>query len=261
MSIPACAQANVNSLFDDPVSSGRGNCPLVQHICDMSTLLADCRAARFGHWGVVTMAAMVANALFEKATVFIRSDDGVLEVEPSLVTETLLASANPWRTFRSYRGLRHYSGSYYSMTDRRPVIYESRLELARALLADFSLEVHRICAQLCLLRTRVNGRLRRHTPDFMFFGSAGLTLSVVKPAYLLDDPKVAATIAWVRGIAEDAGWVRPASVRICGPSLASRMCAPLAVEESKSQPRALSCMRASLQSLSVASAIEHFLST
>ena len=84
------------------------------------------------------MPTMVANALHDKAMVFIRSQDGVLEVEPGLVTESLLSSAEPWRTFRSYRGQRHYSGSYYSMTDGRHVIYESRLELARALLADFS---------------------------------------------------------------------------------------------------------------------------
>jgi hypothetical protein len=152
------------------------------------------------------MAVITANALHDKATVFIRSQDEVLEVEPGLVTESLLSSAEPWRIFRSYRGQRHYSGSYYSITDGRHVIYESRLELARALLADFSQKVHRICAQPCALRTRVDGRLRRHIPDFMFFGSAGLTLSVVKPAILLDDPKVAATIGWVRGLAEDAGW-------------------------------------------------------
>jgi hypothetical protein len=100
----------------------------------------------FGVWGVVVMAAIVANALHDKATVFIRSRDEVLEVEPGLVTESLLSSAEPYRIFRSYRGQRHYSGSYYSMTDGRHVIYESRLELARALLADFSPEVHRICA-------------------------------------------------------------------------------------------------------------------
>ncbi|WIM89758.1 TnsA-like heteromeric transposase endonuclease subunit [Candidatus Mycobacterium wuenschmannii] len=152
------------------------------------------------------MAALVANALFDKATAFVRGPDGVLEVDPSCLTETLLSAASPWRTFRSYKGKMHYSGSYYSITDGGAIIYESRLELARAMLADFSPEVRRICAQPCSLRTRVDGRLTRHTPDFIFFGTKGLTLCVVKPASLLDEPKIAATIAWVRGIAEDTGW-------------------------------------------------------
>lgn len=41
-----------------------------------------------------------------------------------------LASASPWRTFRWYRGQKHYSGFYWSATMRDHVVYESRLELA-----------------------------------------------------------------------------------------------------------------------------------
>ena len=40
----------------------------------------------------------------------------------------------------------------------------------------------------------------------MLFGSTGLTLSVVKPAIFLGEPKIAKTIAWVRDVAEDEGW-------------------------------------------------------
>jgi hypothetical protein len=36
-----------------------------------------------------------------------------------------LRSAAPWRTFRSYKGQRHYSGSFWSLTERDLVIYES----------------------------------------------------------------------------------------------------------------------------------------
>lgn len=43
----------------------------------------------------------------------------------------LLGSASPWRTFRWYRGQKHFSGSYWSATTQSHVIYESRLELAR----------------------------------------------------------------------------------------------------------------------------------
>jgi hypothetical protein len=40
------------------------------------------------------------------------------------------------REFRSYRGQRHYSGWYWLATTGGHVAYESRLELARILLAD-----------------------------------------------------------------------------------------------------------------------------
>ena len=53
------------------------------------------------------------------------------------VSPAALLLAAPWRTFRWYFGQRHYSGTYWSATQRDHVIYESRLELANLLLADF----------------------------------------------------------------------------------------------------------------------------
>jgi hypothetical protein len=58
-----------------------------------------------------------------------------------------LLIAAPWRTFRWYEGHRHYSGQYWSATERSLVIYESRMELAALLLADFDTAVERIVAQ------------------------------------------------------------------------------------------------------------------
>ena len=43
----------------------------------------------------------------------------------------------PVREFRSYKGRQHYSGWYWSSSLGRLVVYESRLELARIMLADF----------------------------------------------------------------------------------------------------------------------------
>ena len=60
---------------------------------------------------------------------------------------TALFRAAPWRTFRWYFGQRHYSGTYWSATERDHVIYESRLELANLILADFDPTVHHIVAQ------------------------------------------------------------------------------------------------------------------
>ena len=58
-------------------------------------------------------------------------------------------------------------GSYWSATEGRHVIYESRLELARLLFADFAdfdRSVHRICAQPFLLVTRSHGRMMKIIP-------------------------------------------------------------------------------------------------
>ena len=55
-------------------------------------------------------------------------------------------------------------GSNWSATEGRHVIYESRLELARLLFADFDRSVHRICAQPFLLVTRPHGRMMKIIP-------------------------------------------------------------------------------------------------
>lgn len=52
-----------------------------------------------------------------------------------------LATARPVREFRSFRGQRFYPGWYWSATVGHHVVYESRLELARLLLADHAPQV------------------------------------------------------------------------------------------------------------------------
>jgi hypothetical protein len=51
------------------------------------------------------------------------------------------------RDFRSYKDGQHDSGRYWSATLGRLVVYESRLELARIMLADFDRSVVDIAAQ------------------------------------------------------------------------------------------------------------------
>jgi hypothetical protein len=78
-----------------------------------------------------------------------------------LATTEVLASAAPWRTFRWHKGQRHYSGTYWSATERDHVIYESRLELARLLFADFDTSVRCIGKAKglrCHPRTRIGGQ-------------------------------------------------------------------------------------------------------
>ena len=73
------------------------------------------------------------------ARVFLRDADTLEEhsIDWAVATGSLLAQAAPWRTFRWYMDQRHYSGVYLAATEGRHVIYESRLELARLLFADF----------------------------------------------------------------------------------------------------------------------------
>ena len=87
------------------------------------------------------------------------------------------------------------------------VIYESRLELARLLLADYDRDVVAIAAQPFLIRAQVNGKVRRHVPDFLLL-RADATVQVVnvKPASRLADPKVAEALAWPGELFAQRGW-------------------------------------------------------
>jgi hypothetical protein len=72
----------------------------------------------------------------------------------------------PWRTFRWYHGQKHYSGTYWSSTEESHVIYESCLELARLLYADFDGAVRRIVAPAFSLEGK--GRRRHSVADEAF---------------------------------------------------------------------------------------------
>jgi hypothetical protein len=114
--------------------------------------------------------------------------------------------ARPWRTFRWYKGQGHYSGSYWASTERAHVIYESRLELARLLFADFDPTVQRIFAQPFMLKTSIERVGRRHIPDYLLLTDTGPVVVDVKPRHRLDSPKVARTLAWTREVVESRGW-------------------------------------------------------
>jgi hypothetical protein len=89
----------------------------------------------------------------------------------------------------------------------RHVVYESRLELARLMLADFDPKVTAICAQPFLIRARVNGRVRRHVPDFLLrLADGSVTVVNVKPAARLSDPAIAEALAWPAALIEEHGW-------------------------------------------------------
>lgn len=135
------------------------------------------------------------------------STEGPEDVRPwSRADVESLGLASPWRTFRWYKGQKHYSGTYWSATDRDHVIYESRLELARLLFADFDESVQRIVAQPFLLKAYVAGALRKHVPDYLLLTKAGPLVVDVKPRVRLAYPLNVVTFAWTRGLVESRGW-------------------------------------------------------
>jgi hypothetical protein len=143
----------------------------------------------------------------ELATVSSRTESGVAEDEPwTAVDSAKLSNTVPWRTFRWYKGQRHYSGMYWSATMRDHVIYESRLELSRLIFADFDRAVHRILAQPFLLKAKAGGKIRKHIPDYFLVTDTGPVVVDVKPGHLLAKPKVAYTFAWTRQLVEARGW-------------------------------------------------------
>lgn len=113
----------------------------------------------------------------------------------------------PWRRFRSVHGQAHYSGSYAAATTGGHVVYESRLELARLLLADFDPAVRWIFAQPCRMVARIGDRVRSHVPDFLLaMRSETVRVVNVKPADRLLDPKIAEALAWPGQLLERHGW-------------------------------------------------------
>jgi hypothetical protein len=125
----------------------------------------------------------------------------------ALVRAEQLVAGRPWRVFRWRQGQAHYSGWYWSATAGGHVVYESRLELARLLLADFDPQVTAIAAQPFLVTAPAGGRVRRHVPDFLLAGrDGGVCVVNVKPADQLAVPKVAEALAWAGEVFAARGW-------------------------------------------------------
>jgi hypothetical protein len=143
----------------------------------------------------------------ELATVSFRTESGVVEDKPwAGVDSSALSGTVPWRKFRWHKGQRHYSGAYWSATMRGHVVYESRLELSRLIFADFDQAVDRILAQPFLLKVKVDGKVRKHVPDYFLATECGPVVVDVKPEHLLAKPTVAYTFAWTRRLVETRGW-------------------------------------------------------
>ena len=127
-----------------------------------------------------------------------RGDGESVETTLDRVVVDDVAAGLPVREFRWYKGQRHYSGWYWSATVERLVVYESRLELARILLADFEPDVVGIAAQPLQLVGPDAGRIRRHVPDLLLVNAdGGVTVVDVKAPAKLADPSVQAAMTSV----------------------------------------------------------------
>jgi len=142
------------------------------------------------------------------AVVSLRAADGGEASFPlRQVQARRVIAAVPWRKTRSARGQAHYPGYFWSATMGAHVIYESRLELARLLLADFDRDVVAIAAQPFLLQALVAGRARRHVPDFLLaHADKSVRVVNVKPASKLAEPRIAEALSWPGRLIEGHGW-------------------------------------------------------
>jgi hypothetical protein len=118
-----------------------------------------------------------------------------------------VVAGRPVREFRWVKGQRHYSGWYWSATMGGLVVYESRLELDRIMLADFATDVVGIAAQPFQLIGADGDRTRRHVPDVLLVhAGGGVTVVDVKPVDRLDDPSVRAVFGWTDRVVAARGW-------------------------------------------------------
>lgn len=90
---------------------------------------------------------MSSDQLLEAEVRYLTEDDESIDTTLAKVDIARLARARPVRRVRSYARQRHYSGLYWSFKNRDHVVYESRLELARLLVADIDPTTQHIAAQ------------------------------------------------------------------------------------------------------------------
>ena len=135
------------------------------------------------------------------------SDGGFVDTSLDRLPVDEVLAGLPVREFRSYKGRRHYSGWYWAATTGGHVVYESRLELARILLADQDSSVVAIASQPFLLEGSDGERTRRHVPDVLLGHADGaVTVVDVKAVSRVDDPMVVAQFAWTKWLCDRRGF-------------------------------------------------------
>jgi hypothetical protein len=119
---------------------------------------------------------------------------------------TRFEDAAPVRPFRWSRGLRHFSGWYWSATTGQHVGFESWLERDRLQLLDFDPEVVGIASQPFWLHWHDGKRERRHAPDYFVRRADGSAVVVDVRADERIEPKDAEAFVATRLACGQAGW-------------------------------------------------------
>lgn len=127
-------------------------------------------------------------------------------VEASAARPAELYLGQPVRIFRWYAGQRHYSGQYWSSTERDLVPHESRLEKAILMIADFDPMVSHIVAQPFMLEVSLNGKRVRHTLDYLLGTDQGPIVVDVMRAERYAQEKYQLLAAWTRRVVHSLGW-------------------------------------------------------
>jgi hypothetical protein len=152
----------------------------------------------------VTSFVAEAEPTRESVRISVRAADGNSEdgLDWSKVSAELLKSASPWRTFRQYKGA---APLLRLVLIRDHVIYDSRLEPARLLHADFDPAAQSISGAAFSAQGSGRGQPRRHVPDFLLVTDDGPIVADVKPRRYLSKEKIASTLAWYRAASENRG--------------------------------------------------------
>lgn len=133
--------------------------------------------------------------------------DSIIESPLSGVSVDEIAAARPIRALSWYSGQRSFPGWYWSSTVGAHVPYDSRLELARLLLADFDCSVEIIVAQPFQLVGAIGCKVCRHVPDFLLVRrDRTVTVVNVKTEMALEKVRVRRTFEWVTEILSRRGW-------------------------------------------------------
>lgn len=123
------------------------------------------------------------------------------DIEPEAVN-----GAPPWRSSRWFFGHEYHSGAYYSATTSTQVIYETRLQLRRLILADFDPSVTFVVAQPFQLHAMVDGAHRRYVPDYFLTTTNGPVVLDVAPSDRRSTPRSRDTYSWVRKALSTRQW-------------------------------------------------------
>lgn len=157
---------------------------------------------------VVTTRGSASKKQLVGASVSYQDGSGaIVETTLDAAVADRVVTGMPVRRIRSHARQRNYCGWFWSTTTGGHLVYESRLELDRLLLADFDPDVVWIATQPFWLGGQDGESFRRHVPDVMLkLASGRFTVVDVKPLEFQSEPDVAKVLDWTSRACAAKGW-------------------------------------------------------